>query len=457
MKGVKIDMEIYERIRKLHVQESMSQRSIALKLGISRNTVKKYIDGGNVPWERKPYESSGGRIITPAVITFITQCFDEDDSHNHNKQKHTAKRIYDRLVDELSFEGSYTTIRRIVREVRNKTSEPFIPLEFDPGEAAQIDFGTAYIYENNEQVKIKYFCARLCYSGAIFVKAYYAEKEECFLDGIVSALEFFGGVPRNIIFDNAKVAVKEGYGAYVTKLSNGYRALKSHYAFNAQFCNPSSGNEKGLVENLVGYIRRNAMVPMPRVSNINQLNQLLRKRCLKYQTHKIQGRIQTVGENIVAETKAFIPLPKYKYEISKSVYTRVNSFSLITYETNKYSVPTEYIGKEVLVKISHSSISIYYKTEEVAQHPRTFKRHQKKYDMLHYIKALERKPRSVFNAQPVRSFVPKEILDAYSAIPGGNIEVLKYIRKQLELEEHNMVAVQTMDLSEYDQLIAEVI
>ncbi len=449
-------MEIHEAIRKLHLQENMSQRSIALKLGISRNTVKKYLDGGNLPWERKPYVANGGRIITPTVTAFINQCLDEDDSHNHKKQKHTAKRIYDRLVEELNFEGSYTTIRRIVRELRNKVSEPFIPLEFDPGEAAQIDFGTAYIYVNKEQIKIKYFCYRLCYSGGIFVKAYYAEKEECFLDGIISAFEFFGGVPKNIIFDNAKVAVKDGYGAHVNKLSSGYTALKAHYAFNVQFCNPSSGNEKGLVENLVGYIRRNTMVPMPRVSNINQLNQLLRKRCLGYKTHKIQGRIQTVGENTITETKAFLPLPKYQYEIAKSLYTTVNSFSTITYETNKYSVPTRYIGKEVLVKVGHSSVTIQYKKEEIACHSRTFKRHQKSYNISHYMEALERKPRAIFNAQPVRSFVPKEILDSYSAIPGGNIEVLNYIRKQIQIEDHNIVAVQTIDLAEYDQLIAEV-
>ena len=454
---MKIDMEIYEAIRKLSVQEKMSQRAIAKRLGISRNTVKKYIDGEHVPWERKPYVSNGSKLITSEVMTFINQCFEEDDSHNHNKQKHTAKKIHDRLIEELKFDGSYTTIRRLVKELRNKVPEAFIPLVFDPGEAAQIDFGTAYIYDNNIQIKIKYFCARLCYSGAIFVKAYYAEKEECFLDGLVSTFEFFGGVPRNIIFDNAKVAVKDGYGAHVTKLSNGYKALKSHYAFNAQFCNPSSGNEKGLVENLVGYIRRNTMVPMPRVSSIDELNEKLIHKCIKYnKTHKIQGRIQTVGENLLAEIKAFLPLPKYQYEISKTLYTRINSFSTITYETNKYSVPTKYIGKEVLVKIGHSKITMHYRNTEIACHSRVFKKHKKIYDISHYMDALERKPRAIFNAQPVRNFVPKEVLETYKSIPGGNVEVLRYIRSQIELQAHNIVEVKPIELANYDKLIAEV-
>lgn len=354
-------MEIYESIRKLFIQEQLSQRAIAKKLGISRNTVRKYVDGNCVPWERKSYKSNGGKLITPDVISFINECFESDVSHDHRKQKHTAKRIYDRLVSEHNFKGSYTTIRRVVRDLRDKCSEPFIPLEFDPGEAAQVDFGSAYIYINNDQVKIKYFCARLCYSAKFFVKAYFAEKEECFLDGLSSSFEFFGGVPKSIIFDNAKVAVKDGYGAYVTKLTDGYSALKSHYAFNAHFCNPSSGNEKGLVENLVGYIRRNSMVPMPRVSSLEELNQQLRVHCCTYETHKIQGQQLTVGERFIIESRALLPLPNYQYEISKSLYTTVNSFSTVTYETNKYSVPTKFIGKEVLIKASHSTITLMYK------------------------------------------------------------------------------------------------
>lgn len=112
-------------------------------------------------------------------------------------------------------------MRRVGREFKNKTPKPFIPLVFDPSEAMQIDFGSAYIYIDNHQVKIKYFCVRLCHSASIFTKAYYAKKEECFLDGLASAFAFFGGVSHNIIFDNARVAVKEGYGAYVTKLTDG--------------------------------------------------------------------------------------------------------------------------------------------------------------------------------------------------------------------------------------------
>lgn len=456
MKGVKIDVEIYEAIRKLHVQDNLSQRAIAKKLGISRNTVRKYIDGAAVPWERKPYTSSGSKVITEDVESFINHCLRDDESHTHNKQKHTAKRIYDRLVDELDFTGSYTTVRRVVRELKKKSPEPFIPLEFDPGEAMQIDFGSAYIHIDGHQIKTKYFCARLCYSASIFTKAYYAENEECFLDGLASAFAYFGGVPHNVIFDNARVAVKEGYGAYVTKLTDGYSAFKSHYAFNAHFCNPSSGNEKGLVENLVGFIRRNTMVPLPKVASLEELNDRLIMTCKNYQSHRIQGQIQTVGEKLSVEHKALLPLPKYKYELAKTFYIVVNKFSTVAYETNKYSVPTEFIGKEVLMKIHHSTIEVCYKKDVIAVHKRAYTKHNKIYDISHYMTALERKPRAIFNAQPVREFVPKEILESFSAVPGGNKEVLNYIKTQINLDNQDVVSVKQANLSSYDRLIQEV-
>lgn len=275
VKGVKIDLELYEQIRHLHLHVGMSQRAISRKLGISRNTVSKYCKGEHVPWERKSYEPRSTTVITDNVKDFILQCFEEDDTHSFKKQKHTATRIHQRLKDELGFSGSASTTRRVVRELRNKSKEAFIPLEFDPGEAAQIDFGTAYAYIKGQRKKLKFFCMRLCFSGHFFAKAYYAENEECFLDAHISGFKFFGGVPKRTIFDNAKVAVSQGLGAYVTKETKRYCELKAHYQFATTYCNPRSGNEKGLVENLVGYVRRNAMVPMPRVESLDELNDLL--------------------------------------------------------------------------------------------------------------------------------------------------------------------------------------
>ena len=140
---VVITVEIYKQIRKMRLQGT-SQRQIAASLQISRNTVKKYWDGDSVPWERKNY-SREATILTENVVAFVRHCL-EEDTRSPKKQRHTAKRIYDRLVDELGFTGGETTVRRLVSQLRKKRQEEFVPLSFPPGDAMQIDWGEATVY-----------------------------------------------------------------------------------------------------------------------------------------------------------------------------------------------------------------------------------------------------------------------------------------------------------------------
>ena len=453
---MKIDLELYEQIRHLHLHDGMSQRAISRKLDISRNTVSKYCNGEHVPWERKEYSSRSTPVVTDEVKDFILKCFEEDDTHSFKKQKHTATRIHQRLQDELGFTGSGSTIRRVVRELRNKTKEAFVPLEFDPGEAAQIDFGSAYAYIKGQRKKLKFFCMRLCFSGHFFVKAYYAENEECFLDAHISSFKFFGGVPKRTIFDNAKVAVSEGLGAYVTKETKRYCELKAHYQFAATYCNPRSGNEKGLVENLVGYVRRNAMVPMPKVDSLDELNATLESYCQGYIEHSIASRTGTVGENFSIEKRVLLPLPLYHYSPEKLLYPEVSAYSLITFQTNKYSVPTDYCGKEVCLKAGPSEIRVYHKNEMIANHERNYGKNHRTYDIGHYIKLLETKARAIFNAAPVRQYVPKDVLQMYASKHGGQKLLLAYLKESNGLKETPDITVIPTQLNLYDQLIQEV-
>lgn len=169
-------------------------------------------------------------------------------------------------------------MRGIVRELRQKAAEAFVPLSFPPGEAMQIDWGEAKIYLQGKKTTANLFCARLCSSCTPFVVAYRRQNEESFLEALVLAFEYFGGVPRQVIFDNGKVAVKEGFGAHAKK-QQGYSMLSAHYGYDAVFCNIKSGNEKGLVEGLVGYIRRNVCVPIPRVNSMSELNEQFLQKC----------------------------------------------------------------------------------------------------------------------------------------------------------------------------------
>lgn len=209
MKGVIIEVDIYSSIRTRYL-DGESMRSIAKSLGISRQTVKKYCEGSTHPEERKPYEREPD-VITDDIKAFIIRCFKEDEDQKLKKQKHTAKRIYDRLVSEKNFNGSYSTIRTAVRNLKAERVVPpksSVPLSYAPGEAVQIDWGEATIYLDGQKTKVYTFCGRLCYSCDIFVQVYKAANEETFLEAQQLMFVFFGGIPRRLIFDNAKVAVK---------------------------------------------------------------------------------------------------------------------------------------------------------------------------------------------------------------------------------------------------------
>ncbi len=256
-------MDQYKLIRHLYTVEGLSQRQIAKQLGISRNTVRRYCQGQNVLWERKQPEQPVNCVLTPEVRAFIQKCLEDDQKNNCRKQKHTARRIYDRLREELNFQGGESTVRRLVHELKAKIpTQAFVPLEFAPGEAAQVDWGTAKVVMQGQKREVNLFCIRLCYRCAPFVIAYPSQRKEAFLEGHLEAFKFFGGVPRVLIYDNLKTAVKEGWGK-IAREQDKFAAFRAHHAYQSRFCNPGEGHEKGLVENLVGYIRRNVLVPIP--------------------------------------------------------------------------------------------------------------------------------------------------------------------------------------------------
>ena len=205
-------------------------------------------------------------MLTPEVIRFINSCLDEDDKSHIRKQRHTARRIDTRLVEECGCTGRESSIRKAVHRLKAErgATEAYVPLRFVPGSPMQIDWGDATIYLGNKRTTVNLFCARLCYSCAPFVIAYHRQNLESFLDALIRAIQYYGGVPRMVIFDNVRVAVKSGFGTHAPAQDD-YAQLAAHYGFEAVFGNPASGNEKGLAENLVGYIRRNVF---PLGSNI---------------------------------------------------------------------------------------------------------------------------------------------------------------------------------------------
>ncbi|ETO38050.1 hypothetical protein V518_1793 [Thermoanaerobacterium aotearoense SCUT27] len=257
--------------------------------------------------------------------------------------------------------------------------------------------------------------------------AFYRQNEESFLEGNVKAFEHFGGVPHKLIFDNAKVAVKEGFGAHAKPQAR-YQALSAHYAFKMEFCNLSKGNEKGLVENLVGWIRRNILVPVPRVKDIDELNQILMTNCLKYRSHQIRGHEQTVGQMYEIDKSLLYSLPKYVFDSSKSISVSVDECSTVRFDRNNYSVPVKYVGKNVSIKAYGNILTIFYRGQEIAKHNRSYGSNKTTYKIEHYIDLLEQKPRAVFNAKPVKDHVKQELLEWGQILPGGARDMVKVLR-----------------------------
>ncbi len=422
---IKVDQ--YQLIRELYAVKGVSQREIARRLGISRNTVKKYCTGENLPFEKSTRERQR-TVVTPEVEKFILGCFQQDEEDGVPKQEHTAKRIYDRLVKECDFTGGESTIRQYVRELKDKPAEAFVPLAFDPGEAIQIDWGQAVIYLKGIRTTIRLFCARLCYSAMPFVIGFPNERLEALVEGHIETFTFFGGVAQRNIYDNMRTIVNDGWGKHVSKEQKDFVHLKAHYSFKSTFCNPGQGNEKGLVESLVGWARRNILVPVPRVDSFDELNHLLRERCLAYQKHTIQGRSKTIGEYLEMERDKLTPLPLRHMEPISQVIAKCNPFSTVRFETNRYSVPVQYVGKDITVKASVFGISLWYRGNEIARHTRLYGRDAVRYELEHYLPLLEKKPRAVWNAQPVKAAnLPPAFWDFAHKL-GNDYEVVKLLK-----------------------------
>lgn len=316
-----------------------------------------------------------------------------------------------------------------------------MPLAYDPGDAIQIDWGECTAYIDNTKTKLFFFCGRLCYSCDIFVQAFYSQNLESFLEAQQLMFDYFGGIPRRLIFDNAKVAVKEGFGLHA-KATDGYAAFAAHYAFRTDFCNIASGNEKGLVENLVGYARRNFMVPVPKVSSLPDLNRELIESCRRYRArHKVTDRMDTVSEAYSTELRFLHPIPPYRFDTSRTAIPRVDDYSTVKFDKNWYSVPVRYLRKLVTVKGYANEVQIIYDGELIAAFRRMYGKGKTSYRLEHYIDLLERKPRSVFQAKPVRETVAQELIDWGHHLPGGNKEMVRLLRLCVDHGEEKILSI----------------
>jgi len=324
----------------------------------------------------------------------------ENDKQQPKKQRHTAKRILERLRSEHAYTGGYTIVKDYVRAATLRQQEMFVPLTHAPGEA-QADFGEALVIVGGVEQKAHYLAIDLPHSDDCFVMAFPAETTEAFLEGHVQAFAYFGGVPTTILYDNTRLAVAKILGDGTRQKTRAFSELQSHYLFAEKFGRPAKGNDKGKVEGIVGYARRNFMVPIPRVGSWEEWNERLVEQCRERRTRRLRGHEETIGERFARERAAFLPLPGSAYEACEKQSARVSSLSLVRYRTNDYSAPTEYGYRDVLVKGYVHEVVVVCGSEVIARHPRSYEREDVVFEPRHYLALLEQKPRALDQAAPL--------------------------------------------------------
>ena len=261
--------------------------------------------------------------------------------------------------------------------------------------------------------KVHYLVMDLPHSDGCFVKAYSAETTEAFLDGHVAAFAFLGGVPQSILYDNTKLAVARILGDGRRKRTRAFSELQSHYLFEDKFGRPGKGNDKGKVEGMVGYVRRNFLVPIPRAESFAALNAHLEQRCLERMDAVLRGHTETIGQRMERDLDALQPLPAVPYDACDKRASRVSSLSLVRYRTNDYSVPVAYGHRDVLVRGYVDEVVISCGTEVIAKHPRSYEKDDFVFDPIHYLPLLERKTAALDQAAPLQGWeLPRRVRHA---------------------------------------------
>jgi transposase len=403
-----IGMDQYELIRTANRVYGKSIRAIAREYGHSRKTIRKALAGLEPRYRRRKEPSA------PIMGSFATvvEGWLKRDWDVPPKQRHTARRVYTRLVAEHGFSGCEGTVRLWVRQCKERlgygSKQAVIPLDPECAREAEVDWGTAQVRIGGQLQTVKIFCMRSRYSGKSFVCAYPWERQEMFFDGHIKAFSFYGGVFPVIVFDNLKLAVRTILRGKNRVEQNRFVAFRSYYTFEARFCNPESGREKGGVEGLVGFSRRNFLVPIPEVADFEELNQLLLERCLAHGNGVIAGREdrRTINERHEQERSRLLSLPSKPFENIKPVQVRISSYQTAMVDRNRYSVPSAYVGRKVWAHIDCDRVRIYVDRKTIADHPRLFNNSQWQIDPQHYLDLIAERIQAFESARAIRQWRP---------------------------------------------------
>lgn len=394
------NMEKWAEIRRRVLVEGQSRRSVCQEHGLHWKTLEKILTHTEPPGYRKSKARTKQKI---GPFLGIIEEMLRGDREVHPQQHHTAKRVFDRLRKEYGYTGGATIVKDAVRAWRRTRAEVFVPLSHPPGEA-QVDFGSADVILGGLLTKVALFVMTLPYSDAIFCCVFPRECTESFLEGHRRAFEFFGGVPKRISYDNSRIAVKRVLGARQRELTREFLRLQSHYLFKHHFCLVRRANEKGHVETLLGFARRNFLVPVPRTDSLNDLNARLEADCRQDMERTLRGKAGTKTQLLDEERAQFLSLPAESFEARCVRTAKSNSLSLVRFDRNDYSVPTAYAHHDLTVVGGIEQVRILFTHQVIATHARRWDKHRISFDPVHYLALLERRPGALDVARPLENW-----------------------------------------------------
>ena len=392
-------VELFEAIRRDHRREGLSIRALAERHGVHRRTVRQALACA-VPPERKIPQRSAPRLdgFKDAIDGML-----REDLVAPRKQRHTAKRVLARLVDEHDAgELSYSTVRDYVARRRpqiaveaGRAAEGFVPQSHEPGAEGEVDFADLWIDLAGRRTKVALFTLRLSYSGKAVHRVFPTQGQEAFLEGHVHAFETLGGLPvGKLRYDNLKAAVaRVTFGRTRTETAR-WVAFRSHYGFDPFYCQPGveGAHEKGGVEGEGGRFRRTHLVPVPAVSSLAELNARLEAFDTADDHRRIGTRAMSVGHDFAFESRLLAPLPAEPFDTSLTLTPRVDRYARVMVRNNQYSVPARLIGQRVRVRLTACEVIAHDGPRVVARHARCPGKGGQVLLLDHYLEILARKP-----------------------------------------------------------------
>lgn len=395
-----LDVENYAAIRHAHFVEQQSIRAIARRLHCSPKTIRKALGTA----QPAPFTPKVPRVA-PLLGAFKGQ-IDTLLAENTTlppKQRYTGHKIF-LALQAAGYAGSEASVRGYVWRHQTETRRPaiFLPLAFDPGQDAQVDWGEAEVVLGGVQQTVQVFVLRLNYSRQVFVAAYPTQAQEAFFDAHVQAFEFLGGVPARLSYDNLRVAVQRVLEGPQRTEQPSFIAFRSHYLFASHFCTPAQGHEKGGVEHGVGYARRNFFVPLPVVADFAELNAQLRTACERDAQRTVAQQARPIQAMLAEERPHLRPLPAHPFACCVTRTVALNPYGQLTYATNRYSVPAERARATLVLKAFPFRIEISDGAAVIAVHPRCYGHDQEVLEPSHYFPLLAQRPGAFDHAKPMR-------------------------------------------------------